>query len=148
MSFLQDLISGNNFPSTGEFEFISSDHIRYQNGIDVSGHNYGCHRTVKIQNNISGGKGYTVTILNNDSIHPLWGNNVQMAPKQMEVIRATSSEVYLRGFGYDQNALMMGVPSKDASFACYALTLNISEREVVSCTLHMLDRGVDLKYFP
>ena len=66
MAFLQDLISGSNYPSSGSYEFKSSDHIRYQNGMDVSGHNYNCHRTVKIEKNISGNKGYTVTVFNDD----------------------------------------------------------------------------------
>lgn len=147
MSFLQDLISGSNNPAQGSFDFKSSDHIRYQNGMDVSGHNYGCHRTVRIEKNISGNRGYTVTIFNDDSIHPVWGNNVQMSSKPMEVVRATSNEVILQGYGYDQNAVRMGVPVEVASFKDYAITLNISFGEIDSCVLHMLDRGVDLVYF-
>ncbi len=147
MAFFQDLISGNNYPADGCFEFKSSDHIRYQNGTDVSGHNFNCHRTVKIEKNVSGNKGYTVTILNDDGAHPLWGNNVQMSAKPMEVISKTATQVVLRGYGYDQRALMMGVPSSDASFACYGLTINISSGTIESCVLHMYDRGVDLAYF-
>lgn len=147
MAFFQDLISGSNYPTSGSYEFKSSDHIRYQNGIDVSGHNYNCHRTVKIEKNISGNKGYTVTVFNDDGAHPLWGSNVQMSPKPMEIISKTSNEIVLRGYGYDQRALMMGIPRNDASFACYGLTIRLSNGIINSCVLHMHDRGVDLAYF-
>lgn len=138
MSLLSYLLAGSNTPSKGEVEYHSSDHIRYQNGIDVSGHNYGCNRTIRIENNISGGEGYTVTIFNDDSVHPLWGTNVQMAPKQMKIISNTSNIVVLRGFGHDP----MG-----NSFSSYGITIKFSGQVIEYITLHMLDRGVDLKYF-
>ena len=77
----------------------------------------------------------------------MWGNNVQMSAKPMEVISKSSSRVVLRGYGYDQMALLMGVPSSDASFACYGLTINICNGSIDNCVLHMHDRGVDLAYF-
>lgn len=147
MAFLQDLLSGSNYPASGSYEFKSSDHIRYQNGIDVSGHNYNCHRTVKIEKNASGNKGYTVTVFNDDGTHPLWGSNIQMSPKPMEVISKTSHEIALRGYGYDQQALMMGIGERNASFANYGLTIRLSNGMIHSCILHMYDRGVDLAYF-
>lgn len=137
MGFVQDLKNGVNSPSKGEFTFRSSDHIRYQNGRDVSGHNYNCHRSVKIEPNISGGFGYTVTIFNDDSIHPLWGNNIQMAPKAMKVVATDWNSVTLQGFGYDP----MGAP-----FSNYALKVVFIGETVDSCILYMLDRGVELHY--
>lgn len=138
MNFVSDLLAGSNNPCFGSYEFKSSDHVRYQNGIDVSGHNYNCHRTIKFEKNISGNEGYTVTIYNDDSIHPLWGNNVQMAPKQMKVISCNHNSIVLRGYGYDQ----MGNP-----FHNYGVTVEHSNGSIQSCILHMFDRGVELKYF-
>lgn len=137
MNFLEELKAGNNFPPSGSYEFKSSDHIRFQNGQNVSGHNYNCHRTVKIEKNINGKEGYTLSILNDDSIHPLWGNNVQMAPKPMKILSVENNQVFLRGYGVDR----MG-----ASFADYAMTIVFQGNEITSCVLHMLDRGVDLMY--
>ena len=59
---IEDLLIGNNYPTGDKIIFDSSDHIRFQNGIDVSGHNYDCHRRFVIEKNISGDKGYTVTM--------------------------------------------------------------------------------------
>lgn len=47
--FLQCLIEGNNNPQEGKIIFDSSDHIRFQNGKAVSGHNYGCNRRIVIE---------------------------------------------------------------------------------------------------
>lgn len=126
-----------NSPLEGEFIFHSSDHIRYQNGQDVSGHNYGCNRSIKIQHNISGGEGYTITIFNDDAVHPLWGNNIQMAPKQMKVVSVNANAVILKGFGFDS----MGFP-----FSNYGLTIIFIEERIEKCILHMLDRRIDIEY--
>lgn len=138
MDFFHNLKNGSNSPGQGELVFRSSDHIRYQNGQNVSGHNYNCHRSIKIQNNINNSEiGYTVTIYNEDGIHPLWGNNIQMAPKQMKIIKKGDDFVTLQGYGYDA----MG-----ASFSNYGLTIKFGNDETQSCILHMLDRNVDLEY--
>ena len=97
MSFIDDILTGNNNPSAGYIEFLSSDHIRYHNGIDVSGHNYNCHRKIKIENSITQSDGYTVTIFNEDGVHPIWRTNVQMSPKRMRIVRASSSCIEFRG---------------------------------------------------
>ena len=87
MNIIQDILDCNNNPLQGVVTFDSSDHIRFQNGVDISGHNYNCHRRFVIEKNICGGIGYTVTIYNMDGIHPIWNNNIQMSPKQMKIIR-------------------------------------------------------------
>lgn len=137
MDIIESLRNGTNSPEKGEFVFQSSNHIRYQNGHNVSGHNCGCHRSIKIQNNILGFYGYTVTIFNDDAIHPLWRNNVQMAPKQMKIERCGESDVLLRGFGMDP----MGF-----SFSDYAMTIFFENNRIKGCVLHLLDRGIDIEY--
>lgn len=135
---IQSLIDNNNIPNVGKYEFDSSDHIRFQNGKDVSGHNYGCNRRITIEKNINGGEGYTVTMYNLDGIHPLWGNNVQMAPKQMHIINKQNNLVELRGFGYD---------ALGASFADYGLIVMIESGEITRAQLNMFDRAISIVYF-
>ena len=143
-SICEELLSGNNYPKGEPVKFDSSDHIRYSNGVDVSGHNYGCNRQIEIQKNIEGGEGYTVTIYNLDGVHPIWGNNVQMTPKQMRIIDVKNIQaggsygiVSLRGFGYD----MMGSPYSD-----YAIDILLNKTEIEKVTLKMLDRNIELEY--
>ena len=42
--------------------------------------------STRYQKNIQGEEGYTVTMYNLDGVHPLWKNNVQMAPKRMKIV--------------------------------------------------------------
>ena len=147
MSFLQDLLSGNNNPTDGSIEFKSSDHVRYQNGVAVSGHNPNCHRTIKIEKNITGNKGYTITVFNDDSIHPVWRDNIQMSPKRMEIIHVEYDKVLLRGYGYDENAVRMGIPKEVASFTNYGLTVHLNNGEIDICVLHLIGKDVDIVYY-
>lgn len=136
-SICTELLDGNNYPTGEMVKFNSSDHIRYANGVDVSGHNYGCNRQIEIQKNIEGGEGYTVTIYNLDGVHPFWGNNVQMAPKQMRIINVNDNVVSLRGFGND---------ALGNRFSDYAIDLYFNGLNIERATLKMLDRYIELIY--
>ena len=142
---LEDLKKGNNYPTQDELLFKSSDHIRYQNGRNVTGHNYGCNRAVQIEKNISGKEGYSVTIFNLDGNHPIWQNNVQMSTKPMKIVSVTNEKIVLRGFGYDERGLLMGA-GDDASFVHYGLSIFIKNGAIDKMILHMHDRNVDIEY--
>ena len=142
---LHDIIIGNVNPSDGKIIFDSSDHIRFQNERDVSGHNPNCHRRFVIENN-EGGDDYIVTIYNLDGNHPLWQNNIQMAPKRMRIVSTSGNIVELRGYGYDENALAMGVSLADASFASYGVVLLIEDTEIKRIQLNMYDRNISIVY--
>ena len=135
--FLQCLIEGNNNPQEGKILFDSSDHIRFQDGKAVSGHNYGCNRRIVIEKNIEGNEGYTVTMYNLDGNHPLWQNNIQMAPKRMKIVSVDGNIVELRGYGYDQ----LG-----ASFTDYGVAVLIEEGCISRLQLNMFDRNISIIY--
>lgn len=137
MNFIKSIIEGNNYPPEGTVVFDSSDHIRFQNGQNVSGHNYGCNRRLVIEKNIEGGEGYTVTMYNLDGVHPLWQNNIQMAPKRMKVISVNDNIVELRGYGFDQ----LG-----GNFADYGVVLLIEDSEIIRLQLNMFDRNTCIVY--
>lgn len=136
---LLDLMNGNNHPGAGQIIFTSTDHIRYENGRDASGHNLGCKRAVQIEKNIDGNRGYTISIFNLDSVHPIWGNQLTMSPKQMEIIEYNASKILLRGYGQDT----MG-----ASFTAYGLTIDLQGNQMQKCTLHLYDRNIRIAYLP
>ena len=144
--FIQYIKEGNNYPPSGFVSFDSSDHIRFQNGKDVSGHNLGCNRRFVIEKNIEGGEGYTVTMYNLDGLHPLWKDNIQMAPKRMHIVSTNENIVELRGYGYDENALAMGAPLSDASLACYGVVLLIENSSIKRIQLNMYDRDISIVY--
>lgn len=144
--FIKYLLEGNNQPSDGQVVFDSSDHIRFQNGNNVTEHNYGCNRRFVIERNIQGHEGYTVTLYNLDGVHPLWQNNIQMAPKRMKIMNVNANIVELRGYGYDENALAMGAPLEIASFENYGVMLLVEDGEIVRAQLNMFDRNVSIVY--
>ena len=135
---IDTLLKGNNNPQDGFFYvFDSSDHIRFQNGKDVSGHNYGAHRRIVIEKNIEGGEGYTVTMYNMDGVHPLWQDNVQMSPKRMRIESVYDNIVDMRGYGYD---------SLGGLFSDYGVVLLIDNNEVSRVQLNMFDRNISIVY--
>ncbi|MCE8949843.1 hypothetical protein [Bacteroides thetaiotaomicron] len=144
--FIKYLLEENNQPSDGQVVFDSSDHIRFQNGNDVTGHNYGCNRRLVIEKDIQGNEGYTVTMYNLNGMHPLWQNNVQMAPKRMKIVNVDDNIVELRGYGYDENALAMGAPLEMASFENYGVVLMIEDGEIVRAQLNLHDKNVCIVY--
>ena len=135
--FIESLKKGNNNQTEGSICFTSSDHVRFQNGQDVSGHNLGSNRRLVIEKDIEGGEGYTVTLYNLDGIHPLWQNNVQMAPKRMRIVKVDNNIVQLRGYGFDR----MG-----ASFADYGASLLIDNEDISRVQLDMYDRNISIVY--
>lgn len=126
----------SNFESMNlDFLFKSSSHIRFENGKQVSPKQVGVNRAIKVE---SKGETYIVTLYNLDGNHPVWQNNIQMAPKQMKIVDQTNNTIILRGFGSD---------ALGASFADYGLSIQIINRQVSKCILHMHDRNVDIEYF-
>ena len=122
---------------TLDFVFKSSDHIRYENGQHISGPHGGAGRAVKVEPNINGGPGVSVSIYNLDGVHPLWQNNLQVAHKQMRVESQDSNKILLKGFGTD---------SMGNSFSGFGMTVFLKDKQVEKCILHLLDRKVDLEY--
>lgn len=83
---------------------------------------------------------------NMDGMHPLWQNNVQMAPKRMRIVNVDRNIVELRGYGYDENALAMGAPLEAASFENYGIAIMIENDAIVRAQLNMYDRNVSIVY--
>lgn len=123
----------------------STHHQRYQNGIPVMGSQY-CSRTIKIENkvfkdmfnglDVNPKEGFLVTMWNMDMPTP----TQQMQPKLMVMVADTGDKIELRGV----QLKAMGVVAYDNKD--YGLTLHLRNRNVVKCTLHMYDRGVDIEY--
>lgn len=136
-NFFEKGNSKNDILDLNDLKFVSNDHIRYENGQDVTGHNHDCWRGIRVQTNLSRKQEYTVSIENIDGIHPVWGNNIQMAPKQMKIIEQNTDFIKLRGFGTD---------AFGNSFSDYGLTLHLQMGVVEKVSLHLHDRNVEIIY--
>lgn len=127
----------NNKPSVNleDLKFISDDHTRIENGKATTANNKGAWRGIRVTT--SDNATFTTTMYNMNENHPIWGDNIQMAPKQMKLIADNNEKIILRGFGTDA----MG-----ASFSDYGLTLHKTNKSIDKVTLHMFDRNVDIIY--
>ena len=119
---------------------MSSDHIRYENGIRVAGPFGSAKRVITVEPNISGG--YLVTIYNNDGVHPLWRDNIQMAPKPMIITNKLGNIIELRGD--DSVKGNLGYP--DDYLKNYGITIFYLNENIEKIILHMFDRSVDIEY--
>ena len=118
-----------------DFKFVSDDHSRIQNGQKSTANNKGAWRGIRVQS--SNNEIFTVTMYNLTGTHPIWGDNIQMAPKQMKMIEENEQQIFLKGFGNDA----MG-----ASFSDYGLTLHKYQNQISKITLHMFDRNTEIIY--
>lgn len=118
-----------------DFKFVSDDHNRFENGVKSATNNKGAWRGIRIQ--AKGSDIFLVTMYNLSGIHPVWGDNIQMAPKPMKIIKQDNGKIMLRGYGTD----VMG-----GSFSDYGITLYLQGVSIEKVTLHMFDRNIDITY--
>lgn len=144
-SFLLEMLKGSNNPPMGELKFSSNTHQRYEKSNPVKGEQRNCHRDIIITRNISGNIGYSVKIMNADAPNSFFG--VTMSTKPMKVVESSNGIVHMRGYGYDNNAVAMGISPREASFEDYGLSIYHNGNEIVKCVLHMFDRNVDIEYY-
>lgn len=133
------------------FVFKSNDHLRYENGRQVSVAQTGVNRAIKVEPNINGcegynikgGQGYIVTVYNLDGDHPLWRNNVQMSPKPMIIISQSTDKIVLRGYPIQAMSPFGWI---DFNGKDYGLSIFLKNGDVYKCILHLHDRNVDIEY--
>jgi tetratricopeptide (TPR) repeat protein len=118
-----------------DYKFLSDDHTRIQNGQATNADNKGAWRGIRVTT--SDNSTFYVTMYNMNGNHPVWGDNIQMAEKQMKMLEETGEKIVLRGFGNDA----MG-----SSFADYGLTLHKTNDNINKVSLHMHDRNIDIVY--
>lgn len=131
--------------------FESSSHQRFENGEPVRGLQI-CNRAVKIEENINGckgynlvpGDGYIVSILNLDGNHPLWGDNYQMSPKPMRIVRETEKTIEFRGY-----EVLVQTPFgwNSIDMSDYGVTLFVENGEIIKSRLDMFDRNTHIEYY-
>lgn len=131
--------------------FESHSHQRFEGGLPKQGIQT-CNRTIKIEKNINGCKGYQLTpgdgfivsIINMDGNHPLWGDNYQMSPKPMRVIDQSTSHISLRGY-----EVLAQTPFGFQSFdmSDYGITLFVENDEIIKARLDMFDRNTYIEYY-
>ena len=115
--------------------FVSNQHVRTTGGIETGRTDESCYRGVKVDNNGDGT--YTVGIYLQEGVHPVWGDNMTMAPKRMRIVSQDNDKVVLRGLD--------GITPFD-DFSDYGITVHLKSNVVWKIVLHMHDRDTDIAY--
>ena len=131
--------------------FSSNSHQRFENLTPVRGLQK-CNRTIKIEKNLNGCKGYDITpgdgyivsIINGDGNHPLWGDEYQMSPKPMRIVDKTTTRISLRGY---EVLAMTPFGYQRIDMSDYGVTLFIENDEIKTCRLDMFDRNTYIEYY-
>ncbi|MBP1644925.1 MAG: hypothetical protein H6Q16_500 [Bacteroidetes bacterium] len=132
------------------FIFKSNSHQRYENNQLNGQIQENCHRSIIIKENINGcegyiinnGEGYIVSIIN-DSDSNLYSGNKTMSPKPMKIISQSEDKIVLRGY---KCKAVTPFGAMDFSGDDYGMTISLKNNKVDSCTLHMHDRNINIKY--
>jgi len=118
--------------------FKSSQQIVYHKDQGISESNSGVKRAIKIEPHIEGKKGYSVTIFQLNGLSFLWGKQVEVSPKQMEVTQIGPYKTLLRG--YDE----LGNTGKKHSHYSISIFHNLEEVEKV--IIHHHKKNMDIEY--
>ena len=74
----------------------------------------------------------------------MWGDNYQMTPKPMRLVRKTSNEISLQGY---EVLAMTPFGYQEIDMSDYGITLYIENDEIVKCRLDMFDRNIYIEYY-
>lgn len=140
----EQMTEKDNNTSFSPFVFNSNQHQRYEQGNAVMGEQNHV-RTVRVEKNISGckgyklkpGRGYIIKIYNDDLGKP------NMSDKPMDLISLTNEKAIFRGFPVEA---MSPFGWQEVDYRDYGLTVYYTDGEVSRCVLHMYDRNVDIEY--
>lgn len=117
--------------------FKSDQNTRFNEGVWIGEFFKNSNRAIGIKSHPEFQNNYLVSIYNLDGEHPIWRDNLQMAPKRMKVIDSNAGTITLRGFGLDD----MGSPFSD-----YGLEIYLKENQIDSISLFLHDRDVKIDY--
>lgn len=122
--------------------FESTDHNRFNSGVPTGADNSGCNRAIEIKPDTRYENSYFVTLYNLDEVHPDWGDNIQIAPKRMKVIKSSEDAIVLRGYGSDP--MLAGRPPQVQEN--YGITLHLKEGGIEFISYHYHDRDVRIDF--
>ena len=119
--------------------FKSSVHIFHKKDEGVSEKNKE-KKAIKIEPNIIGNKGVTVTAFKLGGFIPFWGNKVDISPKHMDIVELHSSKSILKGYDADE------VSEADKMHSNYSLSIYHPNNEIEKIILHKHHENTDIEF--
>lgn len=126
--------------------FISFKHIRYENEGGIPGI-FESKREIEIRPHSQGKKGYSVTLYRLKGTHPIFGDNIQLGEKQMEIIESNEEKTILKGYD-NYSKIIMNLPfMKYFKFSNFGLSIIHPNSKIEKIIIHLHDRNIDIEYF-
>lgn len=117
--------------------FRSSRNIQYHSEREISEEKKE-KRAIKIEPNIEGKKGFTLTTFKLNGFIGLWGNKVDLTPKHMDVVELNPEKSLLKGY-------------EDISWAGkkhsnYSVSIYHPNNKIEKIILHKLHKKIEIEY--
>lgn len=119
--------------------FKSSRHIFHKRDEDISEKNSE-KRAIKIEPNINGDKGVTVTTFKLGGFIPIWGNKVELTPKHMDIVELHSNRSLLKGYGEESHE------DPEKRHSNYSLSIFHPNNEIEKIVLHKHHLKTDIEF--
>ena len=131
--------AGNTAPvfNISEVYFKSSKHIQHHREKDISDI-LNEKRAIKVEPNIYGKKGVSVTTFRINGFIPFWGNKVELTPKHMDIVESHPEKSILKG--YDD------IVDPEKPHSNYRLTIYHPNNDIEKIVLHKLHKKIDIEY--
>ena len=100
------------------------------------------NRAIKIEPQINGKDGVTVTIFKTGSLLSFWGNKVALSPKHMNVNILEGSKSILKGYNENKNE----EENPDELHSNYHLSIYHPKQEIEKIILHKKHKNIDIEY--
>ncbi len=122
------------FPDISDVYFISTRNRRIEDGKSVENPDSNNKKAVKIEPDLNGKPGYSVTIFKLDGFLPFWGNKVEVAPISMKVAAV------------EVNKTIMKKLTINGERSDYGLSLYHPNEEIEKIILHLYDQKTKIEY--
>ncbi|WP_205619198.1 hypothetical protein [Christiangramia echinicola] len=120
-----------------EVYFKSTKHIQHYKEKDVSD-TLKEKIAIKVEPNIHGKNGVSVTTFKLNGFIPFWGNKVELTPRQMKIVEAHPEKSILQG--YDDHS------DPGIKHSNYRLTIYHPNNEIESIVLQKLHKKIEIEY--
>ena len=128
------------FPDISDVYFKSCKNQRFSNGEKLEDPGENSKKAIKIEPNIEGKPGYSITIFCLDGFLPFWGNKVEVPPIPMEIANVEIHKTIMKGYGKK----LEDKTSED--YTNYGLSIYHPNKKIEKIVLHDYHLKMDIEY--
>ncbi|WP_300436221.1 hypothetical protein [Christiangramia sp.] len=121
--------------------FKSKKYIIHDKELDTSMCKLGEPKAIKIEPQIDGKNGFTVTIFKVTGFTPFWGNKVELALRHMDIVELSLEKSFLRACNHS-----LGKDSRPSKKSDYGLSIYHPNNQIERIILHKYHKNKELEF--